>query len=344
VCQKSVELAGARRCDNRGQCLARVDRVAGDALRAGEQPDRVDRLRRGHRVPGAEEAHVEPDVVGGEVEVGAEQPRRARRDLGVAARHVGIDVVGDADRAHLRPALGEAAAGEEARVRPARRRRVDDRHRRDIELVDLREELEPRDREADRSEWRGCAGRERRGRRASGAQLLGGAVGRRTERPPVRRAGEAHIGAVQPVEQQVARRAVGRIAREHEHAAQPELRACRRRGAAGVRLLGADDHDRVDAVVARGAKDELELADLVAREPERPDVVALHPHVGADGGAEPGQRMQRRRQRRERRARQVGPGRGHRTILPSVSAGPRAHEQAATLPGRPRLQPAANAV
>src|SRR4051812_50178786 len=89
---------------------------------------------------------------------------------------------------------------------------------------------------------------------------------------------------------------------------------------------------------ARRAEYELELADLVARQPDRPGVVALDPHLGADRGAEAGEGVQRRGEVGERLARGRGPGGGHGGGFwprPPPAPPPPAPPPRAAPPGRP---------
>ena len=117
----------------------------------------------------------------------------------------------------------------------------------------------------------------------------------------------ADLGAEQPIEQRVRRRPGRRRPVGHEHAPQPHPRRHRRRRPRVIRLDAAGRDQRVGPFGQRLRRHELELADLVAAEPERNRVVALdEQRAAAAQGLARGERARRRasaRIARERRGR-----------------------------------------
>ena len=95
---------------------------------------------------------------------------------------------------------------------------------------------------------------------------------------------------------------------QHEVDVETGLRAGRRREPAVVRPAPPGRDERVGALCQRRADEEFEVAQLVATERQREQVLALDPDVdlAAQRGRKPGEPLQRRRPVDQRETRQRG--------------------------------------
>src|SRR5579885_536174 len=131
------------------------------------------------------------------------------------------------------------------------------------------------------------ARRDRVGRSAGGAHRVERLLPARPERDVEARVDEAHIGAHQPREEDVADLVVDRVGPVdpmllHEHALQAEPRGDSRDLSRVVRLHAADRDERVAALRQRVRGEVLELAYLVAAERQTGvAILALRPDVDA---------------------------------------------------------------
>ena len=160
-------------------------------------------------------------------------------------------------------------------------------------------------RPADRDEIRAAARRAELGHDAvDDGGALGAVVGR----------GLVDRRAEQLVESDARIGRVDRRAGQDEVDGKARLRAGRRGQPGMVRPAPAGGHQRVGALGQRGPDEELEVAQLVATERERQEVLALDPDLGpaAERRGEARQRRQRRRTVEQREARERAADRGPR--------------------------------